>query len=305
MRGAHIGGQLIFSGATLTNPDGYALNVNGLTVDQDMFCEEEFTATGEVNLVGAHIGSSLSFSGATLTNPDGYALSAFAAHRWTGTCSARRSSPQPAEVSLVGAHIGGSLSFRRANPEQPRWDVFSTCRSCRPSALFLRGFSGRPIASRHSLDAEVGTLLDDPASWPREAVLDGFIYNALYEDRLVRARQRLDWLASNRYGYSPQPYEQLAAVYHPHSRPRSGCPHHAPSPNSAPDGAPSARPSGCGAVLLDGLVGCTATAPGWPECGCWGSGWSAGRCSTAPTRRFWLRPNRRVNARSSMQRCTP
>lgn len=37
--GAHIGGQLIVSGATLTNPDGYALSAARLIVDRDMFCE--------------------------------------------------------------------------------------------------------------------------------------------------------------------------------------------------------------------------------------------------------------------------
>jgi hypothetical protein len=57
-------------------------------------------------------------------------------------------------------------------------------------------------------------LVDDPASWPRQARLDGFVYDALYhEDRRVSARQRLGWLASDPRGYSPQPYEQLAAVY--------------------------------------------------------------------------------------------
>jgi hypothetical protein len=74
--GAHIGGQLILSGATLTNPDGRALNADGLTVDQDILCREGFTATGEVRLVGAHIGGNLEFNGATLTNPDSLALSA-------------------------------------------------------------------------------------------------------------------------------------------------------------------------------------------------------------------------------------
>jgi hypothetical protein len=61
----------------------------------------------------------------------------------------------------------------------------------------------------------VGTLLDEPASWPRQARLDGFIYDALYEDRHppVGARQRLSWLTRDPRGYRPQPYEQLAAVY--------------------------------------------------------------------------------------------
>jgi hypothetical protein len=64
--------------------------------------------------------------------------------------------------------------------------------------------------------AQVGALVDEPASWPSTAVLDGFVYDALYDDeegRPVSAHQRLNWLTRDPGGYSPQPYEQLAAVY--------------------------------------------------------------------------------------------
>jgi hypothetical protein len=50
--GAHIGGQLVFGGATLHQ----ALMAEGLHVDQDMFCDEGFTADGEVSLAAAHVG---------------------------------------------------------------------------------------------------------------------------------------------------------------------------------------------------------------------------------------------------------
>src|SRR5690606_4389000 len=73
---AHITGQLIFNGATLTNPDGMALSADWLTVNGGMFCGEGFTATGEVGLIGANITGHLIFNGATLTNPDGTALTA-------------------------------------------------------------------------------------------------------------------------------------------------------------------------------------------------------------------------------------
>lgn len=55
--GARITGQLIFNGATLTNPDGTALAADRLTVNGDMLCRDGFTATGEVRLPGAHITS--------------------------------------------------------------------------------------------------------------------------------------------------------------------------------------------------------------------------------------------------------
>jgi hypothetical protein len=90
--GAHIGGQLDLSGATLTNPDGLALFADGITVDQHMFCGEGFAAHGKVRLPSAHIGGQLNFNGATLTNPDGEALNADRI-LWTSTCSAWTGSP--------------------------------------------------------------------------------------------------------------------------------------------------------------------------------------------------------------------
>jgi hypothetical protein len=159
--GAHIGGLLDLSGATLTNPDGLALNADRLTVNQGMFCRNAFTSTGRIRLLGAHIGGQLNFTRATLTNPGGAAL------------------------EMQGSRAG---------------------------TLFLRELT-EPPALVDFTGAQVGTLLDEPASWPRQARLDGFVYDTLREYPLVSARQRLGWLARNADGYSPQPYEQLATVY--------------------------------------------------------------------------------------------
>ena len=154
-------GQSTSAGATLTNPNGSALNADQLTVDQSMFSGDGFTATGEVRLRGAHVSDQLDFSAATLTNPDGYAL------------------------NLQELRVG---------------------------TLFLRDLTEPPelVDFTH---AQVGALVDEPASWPRQAYLNGFVYDALYEDSLVSTSQRLGWLARHQRGYSPQPYEQLAAVY--------------------------------------------------------------------------------------------
>ena len=54
--GVNIGGQLNLRGATLTNPDGYALNLNRSTITGDVFLTGGFTATGEVRALGANIG---------------------------------------------------------------------------------------------------------------------------------------------------------------------------------------------------------------------------------------------------------
>src|SRR5579872_5499941 len=135
--GADIGGDLHLHKANLTGtkpanhngPDQYgpALNADGLTVGQNMFCHEasstcgetEFlTAVGEVRLTGARIGGDLHLQGAKLANhygPDEYgpALNAnglaigrnmFCCDGFT-TCG---------EVRLTGARIGGDLHLQGA-----------------------------------------------------------------------------------------------------------------------------------------------------------------------------------------------
>jgi hypothetical protein len=79
------------------------------------------------------------------------------------------------------------------------------------------------------------------------------VYDALYEDRPVSARQRLGWLSRNPRGYSPQPYEQLAAVYR-----RAGRDQDARTVAIARQRARRrtlALPARLWSLLLDGLVG--------------------------------------------------
>ena len=69
--GAHIGGQLDCTGASLRNDSGPALNASSLQVDQDMFLRGGFTATGggdgvAVDLTGARVGGTLVFDPARL-----------------------------------------------------------------------------------------------------------------------------------------------------------------------------------------------------------------------------------------------
>jgi hypothetical protein len=209
--GAHIGGQLDLSGARLSSPDGPALVADGLTVDQGMFFQEEFTATGEVGLVGANVGGQLVLDGARLANPDGRALiadgltvgqSLLCAEGFTAT----------GEVRLVGAHVGGQLSFCGARLSNPNGQ-----------ALHLQGLHAaellllprqRPDGVVDLSNARVGSFDDDQATWPERDMLRlrGFGYEALENDR-VRVRDRVGWVRRQPGGYTPQPYEQLAAAY--------------------------------------------------------------------------------------------
>ncbi len=76
LRGAHIGGQLVCSGATLTNDSGPALDADQLQVDSGMFLRDGFSATGAgedvtVRLAAARIGGPLDWSGASVSHKRG------------------------------------------------------------------------------------------------------------------------------------------------------------------------------------------------------------------------------------------
>jgi hypothetical protein len=173
--GAHVGGQLDLSGATLTSPNGVAFYGDTLTVDQNMFCRAGFTAQGEVRLLGAHVGGQLNLNGATLTNPKGQALNADAL-----TVGQVMSCLEPftaeGEVRLRAARIGAQLSFEGAtltNPDGVALDL----QSMQTPALLLRT---KTAPSRIDLGhARVEALADDEATWPEKLHLRGFAYDGL------------------------------------------------------------------------------------------------------------------------------
>ena len=155
--GAHIGGQLSFNGASLTNPDGPALNADGLTVDQGVFCREGFIADGEVRLIGAHIGGTLEFDGARLTNPNGRALNA---DRLTvdEDMYCRQGFTAQGGIRLLGGHIGGILEFDGARLTNPNGRALNAkLLTIDQSMLCQEGFTA--VGEVCLLDARVGGQL--------------------------------------------------------------------------------------------------------------------------------------------------
>jgi hypothetical protein len=208
--GARIGGDLDFGGATLANADGPALYANRLTVGQSMFCRAKFSASGEVRLLGASIGGRLSFATATLANPGGIALQAerlavaqdiFFTEEFAAA----------GEIRLVGAQVGGNADFTGCKKLSSERALTLNLAELQAASLVLRTLV--PPDEAELTSATVGRLADEPASWPCGIRLRGFTYDVLDEGRTVSARERLGWLARDPDGYSPQPYEQLAAVY--------------------------------------------------------------------------------------------
>jgi hypothetical protein len=116
--GAHIAGILNMSGVHLQNPGGDALLADRLTVDANVYCDQGFTANGEVRVPGARVGGQLILRKARLHNPNGAALYAsrldVAANMFCdGGFSAQGS------IRLRGARVGGYLSFVGAKLSYP------------------------------------------------------------------------------------------------------------------------------------------------------------------------------------------
>lgn len=116
--GAHVAGILNLSGVHLTNRGGDALLGDRLTVDANVYCDQGFTADGEVRLPGARIGGQLIFRGARLRNASGAAL--YASRLDVGGdlfCDGGFTAA--GAVRLRGARVGGYLSLVGASLSHP------------------------------------------------------------------------------------------------------------------------------------------------------------------------------------------
>jgi len=172
-----------------------------------MFCEGGFRADGEVNLIGASIGGQLSLRGAHLDGKDGTALTA---DRLTviGNMYCDDGFQADGNVNLAGASIGGQLSLRGAHLDGKDGTALTAQSLTVTAGMFCEG----GFQANGAIDlvaAKIETLVDERESWPQRLHLDGLTYSRL---TYLPAQERLDWL-NRSAGYSPQPYEQLAAYY--------------------------------------------------------------------------------------------
>jgi hypothetical protein len=143
-----------------------------------------FTAIGGINLASAHIGGQLSLSGATLTNPNRLAL------------------------QLQDLQAG---------------------------TVILRDLREPPALVQFTL-AQIGTLADDPASWPRQAAYEGFVYGASTNATLLARANGWAGCVAIPAATAPNPTSSwLRSTAAPAA---TRTPALSPSPSSALDGAP-------------------------------------------------------------------
>ena len=195
-----------------------ALDLESSRIGGDVWLCYGFEADGAVDLITATIGTSLVFSG-TFNNPNNIAIMA-------------QGLAVTSEVFFGGIfgkiHVNGSVvlgSARVGATVFVQHATFSGAYNGNFPIPFAHGFDALGMSARRlvwqnvalengavlNLDgASVGSLLDDPHSWPApgKLSLDGFTYEHL---AVADAPSRLRWLALQPE-YHPQPYRQLAKV---------------------------------------------------------------------------------------------
>jgi hypothetical protein len=207
MADARIEDNLELSSAQLINPGSVALEGSRLTVNGQVFCRDGFSCEGEMVLRRAHIGGFISFVGARLSNPGGAALLAPGITvdgqvSWVGNDSVVNG-----EINFSGARISDNLYLTSAVLDAAA-DALQCYSLVTPELELPQRPAAGPVDLRH---ARVGRLHADPQSTPAGIRADGLTYELLIP--LLPARTRIKWLTCNGDGYTPQPYEQLAAAY--------------------------------------------------------------------------------------------
>lgn len=215
LRGARIGGDLIFDGATLGCPNDVALRAERISIRGSALFRGA-SVRGGVALPGSRIGGDLDLIGASLERPDGSAFDGDST-QVEGDVTLRVAQVN-GTVSLVNARIGGDMDLSGALVTRPHETAVNLGRSSAKGALFLR--ENARITGVLSLNgASFGSIVDDPACWPEKGDLwlNRCEYGAFLGGALT-ADERLDWLARQtpeRWGedFWPQPYEHLAHVF--------------------------------------------------------------------------------------------
>ncbi|MCX7288300.1 MAG: hypothetical protein NTW20_12310 [Rhodobacterales bacterium] len=214
LRGARVGGDMVFDGATLDCPGDNVLYAERISVRGGVLFRGT-TVRGGINLHGGRIGGALDLIGATIERPEGTAIDADSS-QIEGDATLRLARVTGA-VSLVTARIGADMDLTSAEVSNPGAIAVDLGRTSVAGAFFLR--EGAKVTGTLSLNgATLGAIVDDPACWPArgDLRLNRCLYGA-FLGSVVGADARLDWLARqtpDRWDedFWPQPYEQLARV---------------------------------------------------------------------------------------------
>jgi hypothetical protein len=215
LRGARVGGDLVFDGASLDGPaDGGAVFGLRMAVRGGVLFRGA-AVRRSIILRGGRIGGDLDLTGARIAGAEGTAVEANSV-QVDGDVTLRRAEIT-GTVAMLTARVAGDVDLTGATVSAPDAVAVDLGRTTVAGAFFLT--DGAKVTGTLSLDgASLGAIVDDPASWPApgDLRLNRCLYGA-FLNSVTDAPERLDWLARQspeRWGedFWPQPYEQLAFV---------------------------------------------------------------------------------------------
>lgn len=209
--GARIGGNIEADGATISSPEGAAINADGLEAGGGILLRGA-DVRGGIILSAARLGADLNAVGAQIKRAGAVALDG------DGIAArgdlALRGAVIEGEVRMRGAQFGGDVDCTAATLSEP--DGYSM----RLNGARISGLrQGASIHGTLDLTAtEIGAIDDEQASWPQKGdlLLNRCQYGAFIGGP-VDAASRLDWLSRQvperwKEDFWPQPYEQLSTV---------------------------------------------------------------------------------------------
>lgn len=213
---AHIAGELRLSGVRLTATErlgadaaagpAWALWAGGLVMEGGCFARKGFHARGGLRLVGAEFGGGLFMEGAVLDNPGGDALTGD--DLTASTMILADGFTARGAIRLPGATVRSKLSLDGAVLHGDGTTALDATRLT-AGDLHLTP-AARPEGSVDLRDAQVAVIHDNAHGRAASTRLDGLAYTSL--QGATGLAERLAWLTGTP-GYTPQPYEQLAAWY--------------------------------------------------------------------------------------------
>ncbi|MFD2468668.1 hypothetical protein [Amycolatopsis silviterrae] len=208
LSGARVGGNLVLDDARLSNPDAFALSADQISVAHDISFRNGFSSDGPIRLIEARVGGRVVFDGSVTTRQ--YPAFVGDGIHVEGDLEFRRDFTADGEIRLVDGRIGHKLRFVGTSTVPAGGAAFelSSAQADILELLPAEPFRGQVDVVR----TRVNELFDEPGRWPSEPGLAGFEYQILRNEG-ASVRQRLSWLRSDGFGYSPAGYDQLAAAY--------------------------------------------------------------------------------------------
>jgi len=224
LAGARVGGRVSFPGAVLEPVEDaeeqVAFTADGAQMGSDLSLDDDFSCRGTISLMNAQIGGGFSIKqdeggGRCTLVAEGLSVSRDVTLDTVGT------------VDLSGADVAGDLTLHLERLSDDDGGAAADLSAVTADVLILNGSPGSGFLDLTR--ASVGLLRDSPQDWPDGSliVLEGFEYRDITSngDRKRHDSYRLEWLktgtrwtrgAEDEYedvGFTPQPYQQLAAYY--------------------------------------------------------------------------------------------